>query len=148
LDLVITSDKSTWPELFNGVFPLHTRIPESDRIYFRGAQSFFNRPGDTSPYLIRGFTEQCQDLAGIPGWRRICFIIYNTNTESLSINLDNDPGVLNQVWTPWGWWTDFLWAYGYDGIIIPGGKIMMGRWLDVLRQGEKGATGPFIFWEV
>ncbi|KIW20730.1 hypothetical protein PV08_01308 [Exophiala spinifera] len=36
-------------------------------------------------------------------------------------------------------WTDMEYAYAYEGIILPGGKIMMGRWW---RCGINGASSP------
>lgn len=51
---------------------------------------------------------------------------------------------------------DIEYAYAYEGVIIPGGKIMMGRWWMVGASGEgqgrelggpmKGERGPWIFW--
>lgn len=36
-------------------------------------------------------------------------------------------------------WTDMDYAYAYEGIVLPGGKIMMGRWW---RCGINGASSP------
>jgi hypothetical protein len=51
---------------------------------------------------------------------------------------------------------DIEYAYAYEGVIIPGGKIMMGRWWMVGAAGEgegrelggpmKGERGPWVFW--
>ena len=57
-------------------------------------------------------------------------------------------------------WEDIEYAYAYEGIILPGGKIMMGRWwmLDCggmgggegegreAGGGEKGERGAWVFW--
>lgn len=44
---------------------------------------------------------------------------------------------------------DFIWIYGYEGVILPGGRTMMGRSMDLINFGnEKCDRGPFIFWDV
>ena len=37
------------------------------------------------------------------------------------------------------------WIHGYEAAIIPGGRMMLGRWLDMKATY---ARGPFIFWDV
>ncbi|KAG8533295.1 uncharacterized protein KY384_002078 [Bacidia gigantensis] len=41
---------------------------------------------------------------------------------------------------------DDCWCY--EGIILPGGKIMVGRWWHPLDEEEFSSMGPFIFWSV
>jgi hypothetical protein len=51
-------------------------------------------------------------------------------------------------------WEDLNYAYAYEGVIIPGGKIMMGRYWrcglpgqgDGFEQGDGADRGPFVFW--
>ena len=53
-------------------------------------------------------------------------------------------------------WDDIEFAYAYEGVVVPGGKIMMGRWWMVGAAGEgegrelggavKGERGPWVFW--
>lgn len=57
-------------------------------------------------------------------------------------------------------WSDITYAYAYEGILIPGGMIMMGRWWRVGPDGEGPGCeltgemigqpgperGPFLFW--
>jgi hypothetical protein len=106
----------------------------------------------TSEYLLRGFTEACPEQGGIPGWRRICFVIFRTEHNPPPIHEHDDECGDNcnageQHWQPDSWDMGFHWAKGYQGIITPGGKIMVGGWSDVL-HGADGSCGPFIFWEV
>ncbi|PGG96189.1 hypothetical protein AJ79_09688 [Helicocarpus griseus UAMH5409] len=155
-----TTDRSIWFDIYNESFPINARIPNSCRTYFRGTQTLDNRPqnhqvnpgisnnndsADGNP--IRGFTEPCPPQAGIPGWRRICFVIYSINPEYFVFIPDgegNDEEGESE-WMPYGWTTVDLWAYGYEGVIVPGGGIMMGRWKNMLRMEE---MGPFIFWGI
>ena len=42
---------------------------------------------------------------------------------------------------------DECWCY--EGVILPGGKVILGRWWHPLEEGDDFvATGPFIFWNV
>lgn len=42
---------------------------------------------------------------------------------------------------------DGCWAY--EGVVLPGGKIVLGRWWSPLDEaGEREWMGPFIFWNV
>ena len=58
-------------------------------------------------------------------------------------------------------WEDIEFAYAYEGIVTPGGKVMLGRWWRVGPEGmlavqgdgqEMGnlmigyERGPFVFW--
>ena len=42
---------------------------------------------------------------------------------------------------------DGCWAY--EGVVLPGGKIVLGRWWSPLDEGgEREWMGPFVFWNV
>jgi hypothetical protein len=51
-------------------------------------------------------------------------------------------------------WDDFSYAYIYEGVIIPGGKIMMGRYwrcgpptvMNGFEEGDGADRGPWVFW--
>jgi hypothetical protein len=51
-------------------------------------------------------------------------------------------------------WEDFNYAYVYEGVIIPGGKIMMGRYwrcgpptmMNGFEEGHGADRGPWVFW--
>ena len=51
-------------------------------------------------------------------------------------------------------WDDFSYAYVYEGVIIPGGKIMMGRYwrcgpptvMTGFEEGDGADRGPWVFW--
>ncbi|OAX77188.1 hypothetical protein ACJ72_08515 [Emergomyces africanus] len=159
LSVITTKVSTTWSPIFNEVYPINLHIHPSSRTYFRGTQSLYHHDHHTHatndddepvPHPIRGFTETCPAQAGIPGWRRICFIIYEINPEIFVSHVDgiDDGNDEDEGWLPWSWTSiDFLWAYGYEGVIVPGGGIMMGRWRNMLIEVEAEA-GPFIFWEI
>ncbi|KAE8321864.1 hypothetical protein BDV39DRAFT_210312 [Aspergillus sergii] len=137
-----------WPPEFNRIIPMVG--PESHRLYFRGLQKL----GDDL-YPVRGFTEPIRgSQGGFPGWQRICFAIYAADREQLPLLLEigeSEPSddeaacLLSELWPPGELETDFLWIQGYEGVILPGGKIMLGQWVDMIDMTERG---PFIFWNL
>ncbi|KAK2788938.1 hypothetical protein FQN52_006471 [Onygenales sp. PD_12] len=174
-----TNNTTVWPPLFNSAHPISPTIPAASRIYFHGTQSPCTQPNHpptppttaTTQERILGFTEPLPSQSSIPGWRRICFIIYTVNAESVlaetydTNTVDGDGNVVDdgvngegrEEWFPSTWATDyFLLADGYEGVVLPGGGIMMGRWVDLIGtegEGEMGMgtgvradMGPFIFW--
>lgn len=39
--------------------------------------------------------------------------------------------------------------WAYEGVVLPGGKIILGRWWSPMQDLEEiNCIGPFIFWEV
>ncbi|KAK2802951.1 hypothetical protein FQN50_007196 [Emmonsiellopsis sp. PD_5] len=179
-----TTNATTWPPLFNSALPISPTTPATSRLYFHGTQSPCTQPNPPPPTTtttttiqerILGFTEPLPSQSSIPGWRRIRFIIYTVNTESVlaetyntnTVNGDGDgdgnvdDDVNREEWFPSTWATDyFLLADGYEGVVLPGGGIMMGRWVDLISTGVEGEVGmgvgmetgvrpdmgPFIFW--
>ncbi|KAE8349028.1 hypothetical protein BDV28DRAFT_152269 [Aspergillus coremiiformis] len=140
-------DILNWPPEFDKIIPMIG--PETQRLYFRGLQRFAD-----DVYPVRGFTEPIRaPQGGFPGWQRICFAIYAADRERLPLLLetgksgrynDEDGCLLNELWPPVELETDFLWCQGYEGVIFPGGKIMVGQWVDMINTTE---SGPFIFWD-
>ena len=92
-----------------------------------------------------GFTEWLPDQGGLPGWRRICFVIYEVNSDSVLPILGPGQGLPGEEGL---FPTEFSFARGYEGIVLPGGNIMIGRWSDLFSLEGLGCDGPFIFWEV
>lgn len=39
-------------------------------------------------------------------------------------------------------------TWAYEGIVLPGGAIILGRWWSPLDDEDRRSTGPFIFWNV
>lgn len=104
-----------------------------ERFYFDGLQKIHGdsdaEPGTGNPLF--GFIEPiASPYGGIPGWVRICFAIceqtYETEEEAWSAGSS-------------------CWVHGYEAVIVPGGGLMIGRWVDLK---EPSGRGPFIFWDV
>ncbi|KAJ9198493.1 hypothetical protein DTO021D3_5164 [Paecilomyces variotii] len=150
LHLIHDSDEE-WPALFDNIIPLLG--PDSRRRYFRGLQCLHSL-NDRTSYPVRGLIEQIlSSQGGLRGWTRICFTIYNPNRELLKLipSEDNEENAEDQQeevrfpdeeWPPISW-SDFHWAFGYEGVVLPGGNIMFGKWINMLETSD---SGPFVFW--
>ncbi|KAL6708480.1 hypothetical protein ACN47E_002743 [Coniothyrium glycines] len=66
---------------------------------------------------------------GIPGWKRITFMKHFLE--------DVDDHELDNLWA-------------YEGVVLPGGRIILGRWWFCTDQGDahNDYNGPFILWAV
>lgn len=99
------------------------------RMYFDGVQKYHGVTHDAANPLF-GFTEPIETpWGGFCGWVRICFAIceqpeYESDDDSVSPS---------------------HWLHGYEALIIPGGRLMLGRWLDLK---DTSGRGPFIFWDI
>lgn len=117
-----------WPEKCNSI------IPQADdynnaRVYFEGVQNALGPSLETANPLF-GFVEPiATPYGGFEGWSRICFIIYEGTDE------DEDNS----------WDTEDRWVHGYEAAILPGGGVMLGRWIDM---NDTSGRGPFIFWDI
>ena len=60
---------------------------------------------------------------GIPGWQRIVWTKVFPEPDG-------------NVWSAWL----------YEGCVLPGGHMMLGRWLQI--TPPSGESGPFLFWRV
>lgn len=136
-----------WPRIFQNVIPLLGE--DSTRSYFRGYQS---SSVDESVNLVRGFVEAVKSpQGGFPGWRRVCFALYETHTgqidpqgeDYMEVFVNKSRLFPREPWPPFDLETDFLWIHGYEGLVLPGGQIMVGQWVDMV---DTRARGPFIFW--
>ena len=74
-----------------------------------------------------------QPQQGIHGFQRIVMTKFYTKIDSNGFE-GYDP---DQVW-------------GYEGCVLPGGSIIVGRWWDARNDGTlmSTASGPFIWWNV
>ncbi|KAI9924026.1 hypothetical protein ASPWEDRAFT_23360 [Aspergillus wentii DTO 134E9] len=150
LQIKINQDPQNWPPLFDSIISI--RSADSNRTYFRGIQKTYGID-DEPANLVRGFTEPIPEpQGGFPGWTRICFAIYDADREQLPliVNEGNDqendtPWLPDEEWPPFDLAFEFNWIHGYEGVLLPGGRIMMGRWIDMI---ETTARGPFIFWDL
>ncbi|KAJ5501648.1 Major facilitator superfamily domain general substrate transporter [Penicillium expansum] len=123
--------KSSGPSNAARLSPL-AGSPNTKRTYFDGKQRAYGGAYEVGNPVF-GFTEEIAiPHGGVGGWTRICFTIVEGDEEeeekSPSLIMDGEG-----------------WIHGYEAIIIPGGCMMLGRWMDMK---EPEARGPFIFWDV
>ena len=96
-------------------------------------KSFFGTVRDnTHPAHVYGRLNGLPPQNGVPGFQRIVFIKY--------CPLANGFYDERSVW-------------GYEGCVLPGGRIIVGRWFDATEFGANTTaynrmTGPFIYWNV
>ena len=113
----------------------HQIIPQNDgaginRLYFSGHQKTYGTANDTANQLF-GFIESIEvTCGGFFGWTRICLAIFENAQEAKEL-----------VWSK----ESSGWVHGYEAVILPGGRIMLGRWLDLR---DTSGRGPFIFWDI
>jgi hypothetical protein len=117
-----------WPQACNDLAPLYEG-PETKRFPFVGSQDM-DGGSEEGPNWLFGFTEDIElAFGGFTGWKRICFTICEMiDGEAADLKEDSEG-----------------WVHLYEALMIPGGRIMLGRWTDLKAPGAKG---PFIFWDV
>ena len=82
-------------------------------------------------FLASGWLNPIPPQQSIPGWQRMTMMKYFE---------DQNTGAID---------TDALWAY--EGVVLPGGQIILGRWWAVDthgigRRAEDTYSGPFLLW--
>ena len=132
------ADSHWWPTPFNHnpLLALDDRL--IDRTFFlRGTGNV-----DSIRREFRGFAQQVPDDKhwGMPGFSRFVGVVYNL--------ADPEERVV-EIATDWG--QDFFAGYSmcFEGAILPGNQVMLGRAFQPNTYGEpcSGYTlGPFIFW--
>lgn len=80
------------------------------------------------PFLASGHFNPLPPQREIPGWQRMTMMKYWTEPGTNEIDMNS------------------LWAY--EGVVLPGGKIMLGRWWHPSPTPGDEYSGPFIFWNV
>ncbi|KAJ5704693.1 hypothetical protein N7536_000382 [Penicillium majusculum] len=127
----------SWPEKCNKIIPL-AGGPDTKRTYFEGKQRAYDSPNEVANHVF-GFTEEiAAPHGGFGGWMRICFVLVDGEQDDEDDEDDEEktPSLLME---------SEGWIHGYEAAIIPGGRMMLGRWLDMKATYAKG---PFIFWDV
>lgn len=138
----IEPDAIAWPPLFEQ--HLHSlKVPESraktraqhrsatpDAILdFKSRNFQFNGEGSdtTEEFCALGWLNALPPQQGIPGWQRMTMMKFFQ---------DPDTGVIDR---------EALWAY--EGVVLPGGQIIVGRWWSPNDgTGDEMYSGPFILW--
>lgn len=135
----------SWVNILNDAFYMDDKSPP--RTFFTGTQGFFIP--ETVFYHVRGFFEVIPEPQGqIPGWIRICFLSYlkygdDAYYDGTTAYDDEEDGAL--------YLDDGLESvYGFEGVVLPGGKIVLGQYWDMANEEEdeeKCERGPSIYWE-
>jgi len=95
-------------------------------------KAFFGSSNDQKlPSHLYGRIHAVPPQQGIPGFQRICFLKF-CRSEYNEVDLE-------QIWK-------------YEGCVLPGGRIIIGRWIHVslhdnVNPSER-LSGPFILWNV
>jgi len=121
---------------------------------------------DAEPFHCSGILHPLPPQQDIPGWQRITMMKYfdadysSSQASSPSPTQPSTPNVYSTI-NHEAWIADDgeeneyngidigsgCWAY--EGVVLPGGMIMLGRWWSPMDEGgEQACTGPFIFWNV
>lgn len=109
------------------------------------------------PFHCYGIIHAVPPQQGIPGWQRITMMkIFDESSNALSsgsatsIFGDRFSSSESQTFEHHGGNVvvdDYCWAY--EGVVLPGGKLIMGRWWSPTDETEERVSvGPFIFWNV
>jgi len=142
-----------------------------DYIQFSGSGT------DCDNYCCSGILHPLPPQHGIPGWQRLSMMKFTALQPSISSDgSSSSPSsgsattsssstasspTSTEVLESEGAITDFFgtseddydieideqtWAY--EGIVLPGGAMILGRWWSPLDDEHRRCTGPFIFWNV
>ncbi|TGO31904.1 hypothetical protein BHYA_0383g00040 [Botrytis hyacinthi] len=92
-----------------------------------GVKYFYGSSHDSSSTAhFYGAVHGIPPQHGIPGFQRITIMKFFPDQNGF-----HDPG---QSW-------------GYEGCVLPGGRIIVGRWFDAQSHSSKNVmSGPFVFW--
>ncbi|KAL1634968.1 hypothetical protein SLS56_002052 [Neofusicoccum ribis] len=105
----------------------HRSDVDDSFMYERINQRFQATGYDDEDFHAAGWLNELPNQQGIAGWKRMTMMKYFEDGQG-------------------GWDGNALWAY--EGVVLPGGQIMLGRWWspEVAVPGREVYTGPFIFW--
>ena len=131
-----------WPPMFEQI--LQARTPPQSKAKTR-AQKRSATPEDIGFYkplsfhfegegqdqmeefLAAGWLNPLPPQQGVPGWQRLTMMKYFENEDTGELDIDA------------------LWAY--EGVVLPGGQIVVGRWWSPTGGTDEGKySGPFILW--
>lgn len=122
-----------WPAQCSKIIPPAGGV-DTERVYFDGKQRSHDATHEVGNPVF-GFTEEIAvPHGGFEGWTRICFTVVEADEDD-----DEEEQPFSAVMDGEGW------IHGYEAVIVPGGRMMLGRWVDMK---EPDARGPFIFWDV
>lgn len=148
------------------------RTPKEGVHYLR----FTGTGYDAEPYLCVGIVHALPPQHDIPGWQRVTLMKYfdpspPPSFSSFSPSISPPTTITNQTDKDKEWSGNNFSAsssndktdrtaehehedndngcWAYEGIVLPGGMCMLGRWWSPAEEGdERMCTGPFVFWDV
>lgn len=138
---LLAEGEGTWPPIFEHhleslaepkkyaakTIRAQKRTSDTDEVTWESRSFRFAGAGDDndSDFLADGWLNTLPSQSGIPGWQRLTMMKYFADDNG---DVDYAHG---------------LWAY--EGIVLPGGKIIVGRWWSP--DGTHPVySGPFILW--
>ena len=111
-------------------------------------------------YGTSGILHNIKDQEGIPGFQRVSFMKFKMNVPDFSAASTSNavpytpslpPTSAVSTHFPFGTEddddmqvTENTWCY--EGIVLPGGHMILGRWWSPVDDDEQRATGPFVYW--
>jgi hypothetical protein len=145
LELTEQNDGSTWNRAFESHLnslktpknKSRTRAqksatggPDTNEVDFSTSSVHFDGHGTdyAEDFHMEGWLNPLPAQSGVPGWQRVTMMKY----------FKEKYGAIDM---------EALWAY--EGIMLPGGKIMIGRWwCPTDGTGPQMYSGPFVLWNV
>jgi len=100
-------------------------------------KSFFGTSKDAKPGHFYGRIHALPPQQGIPGFQRVSFVKFCYELQADFQQYDP-----SEIW-------------GYEGCVLPGGRVIVGRWMDLSDQDSDNIqdpidrfSGPFIYWNI
>ena len=113
---------------------------------------------DRDPFICKGVVHPLPPQNGIPGWQRITLLKYFKPVSTPGFTpVNEDPFGQAPEDEHFDWANednldhveiDLMNTWAYEGVVLPGGHMMLGRWWSPLNDEEMLCTGPWIFWNV
>jgi len=120
-----------WPDEFENLLRSRRKTVDTEDPGDQNEEkTFFTGKGvdEGREFFLCGVLTPLPKQLGIPGWKRIKFVRRNEIPPS--------PTALWDLWS-------------YEGVVLPGGRIILGRWWYAVYGGlVDEQTGPFMFWAV
>lgn len=153
------ADLPHWPEAFDNVlgsYPQGVATPTANRDYIQFAGTRHKDEVSNCSGVIHAIPPQ----HGIPGWQRITMMTKPARYYSDDTNLQHIPDsqftqpsaasgkgfmLYSEGDTKDRIVDETCWAY--EGVVLPGGMVMLGRWWSPMAQYGMPETGPWIFWK-
>lgn len=150
------ADLPHWPEAFDnflGSYPQGIATPTASRDYIQFAGTRHKDEISNCSGVIHAIPPQ----HGIPGWQRVTMMTKLARYSPVVTNLPDYQFTQPKAASGKGFMLysegdtedrivdETCWAY--EGVILPGGMIMLGHWWSPMAQYGMSGTGPWIFWK-